>query len=89
MLDDTRQIEELKAHLLDFANSNLEKDRHNRKMYQCPYCGSGSHGGRNSDGAFSIKGNLFKCFSCNKTGDIFTLAGKIWGLDEKTDFLLW
>lgn len=87
MLDDTQQIEELKAHLLDFANSNLEKDRHNKKMYQCPYCGSGSHGGRNSDGAFSIKGNLFKCFSCNKTGDIFTLAGKIWGLDEKTGFV--
>lgn len=87
MLDDTQQIEELKTHLLDFANSYLEKDRRNKKMYQCPYCGSGSHGGRYSDGAFSIKGNIFKCFSCNKTGDIFTLAAKIWDLDEKTDFV--
>lgn len=87
MLDDTQQREELRTHLLDFANSNLEKDKRYKKMYQCPYCGSGSHGGRYSDGAFSIKGNLFKCFSCNKTGDIFTLAGKIWDLDEKSNFV--
>lgn len=87
MLDDTKQKEELRTHLLDFANSYLEKDKRYKKMYQCPYCGSGSHGGRNSDGAFSIKNNLFKCFSCNKTGDIFTLAAKIWDLDEKTNFV--
>ena len=34
MLDDTQQKEELRTHLLDFANSNLEKDKRYKKISQ-------------------------------------------------------
>ncbi len=45
-----------------------------KNMYVCPLCGSGN--GKHSTGAFSIKNGVsFKCFSCNKSGDIFDLIG--------------
>lgn len=89
MIDDTRELEELKTHLKEYADTHLQADRKaGKNMYVCPFCGSGSRGGRNSDGAFSVntKENYYKCFSCNETGDIFTLHAKLNGLDIKRDF---
>ena len=89
MYDDTRELEELKTHLKDYADNHLQADRKaGKNMYVCPFCGSGSRGGRNSDGAFSvnIKENYYKCFSCNETGNIFTLHAKLNGMDVKRDF---
>lgn len=82
---DDRQTEELKSYLLDYAESRLQKDAHNKKLYICPICGSGSRGTRDSDGAFSIKNNFFKCFSCNATGDIFNLIGVVEGITDFKD----
>ena len=74
---DNSQTEELKSHLRDYVESHLTRDKRNRKMFVCPFCGSGGKGGRNSDGAFSVKDNYYKCFSCNATGDIFNLIGQV------------
>lgn len=43
--------------------------------YICPVCGSGAHGGRNSDGALSYYPDTKKwfCHSCQQGGDIFDL----------------
>ena len=71
-IDMDATVAELKYYLTTYADRFLKKDTNNKKMYQCPFCGSGSHG-KASTGAFSIKENMFKCFSCGTTGDIFTL----------------
>lgn len=70
---------ELKKHLTDYVNRITAPDRkagHN--MYKCPLCGSGTHGGRNSDGALSVTkdGLTWRCFACGKGGDLFDLIGE-------------
>lgn len=55
-------------------------------MYVCPLCGSGT--GSHSTGAFSIKdGTSWKCFSCNKGGDIFDLIGEYEGIADHSEQL--
>lgn len=49
-------------------------------MYVCPLCNSGT--GHNKTGAFSIKGDKWKCFSCGASGDIFELYGQINNVSE-------
>lgn len=83
-----REIERLKTGLRSYVESITQPDRRaGANMYKCPLCGSGSHGGRKSDGAFSITkdGLAWKCFSCGKGGDIFTLIGLYEGLDDFKD----
>lgn len=63
--------ENLREYLQDYATANLEKSKSG--LYVCPFCGSGR--GSNHTGALSIKGNNFKCFSCNEQGSIFDLVG--------------
>ena len=65
-------LEELKTerNLRDYAERNLQKSG---KMFCCPACGSGTHGGRNSDGALSINGDLWKCFACGAGGSVIDL----------------
>lgn len=84
MIDDYKK-EELRTGLRRYVESITEPDRRaGHNMYKCPLCGSGSRGGRNSNGAFSITpdGKRWKCFSCNQGGDIFTLIGLHEGLTE-------
>lgn len=85
MIDD-RQIEELKSGLTAYVQSITQTDRRAGKgMYKCPLCGSGTHSGRNSNGAFSIKdGKAWHCFSCGKGGDIFTLIKEYEGITDFT-----
>lgn len=66
------KLEELKTerNLKDYADRNLQKSG---KMYCCPACGSGTHDGRNSDGALSLDGALWKCFSCGAGGSVIDL----------------
>ena len=73
------------APLVEYCKDHLRAD--GRGRYVCPYCNSGGHGTRGSDSAFSIKGDTFKCFSCGTTGDVFDLAGKIHGLEDKAEQL--
>lgn len=54
--------------------------------YICPLCGSGAGKNGHHTGAFSVHGNNWKCFSCDKGGDIFDLIGEyeqIAGFNER------
>lgn len=87
MIDDYK-LEELKGGLTSYVQSITSADRRaGHNMYKCPLCGSGSGTGRNSDGAFSITkdGKAWKCFSCQKGGDIFTLIALHEGLTDFKD----
>lgn len=82
--------EDLRQQLTTYVQSITEADRKaGRNMYKCPLCGSGSHGGRNSNGAFSITsdGKSWHCFSCDQGGDIYTLIGLHEGLTDFKDQL--
>ena len=52
-------------------------------LYCCPYCGSGSNGGANSDGALKYypDTNTWHCFACDKSGDNIDLERQQSGLD--------
>lgn len=65
-LDDIKTERNLK----DYAERNLQKSG---KLFCCPACGSGTHGGKNSDGALSLDKEMFKCFSCGKGGTVIDL----------------
>ena len=79
--------EELRPRLLDYISQITTPSRkagHN--MYVCPLCGSGSHGGRNSDGAFHADGERWYCHSCGRGGDVFSLYAEINHLNVSTEF---
>lgn len=65
--------------LKDFAAANLDQKG---KYFICPNCKSGTH--KNGTPAFSIdpKGERWKCFACDKGGDVYDLAGIIFNTDE-------
>ena len=81
------QLTALRTHIKEYADENLIHDRKNRKLYACPYCDSGHGTSNNSDGAFSVdmKAYRFKCFSCNRTGDLFDLIGQVEKIGNFTD----
>lgn len=57
------------------------------KTFVCPACRSGE-GPRRSP-AFSIQsdGKRWKCFACDKGGDVFDLAGIVYGTDDRHEQL--
>lgn len=65
-----KTLEELKdaRNLADYAKNNLERSRD--VFYCCPVCGSGT---RTGTGALSVKGRIWKCFSCGAGGSIVDL----------------
>ena len=71
-----------RAMLKDYAERTLEKSKNG--FYKCPFCGSGTR--PNGTGAFSVDntGEHWKCFSCNRSGDIFALIGLLKGVGEDT-----
>ena len=73
------------SNLKAYAESHLQKAKQGNK-FVCPFCNSGGNG-RNSNSAFSVKDNYFKCFSCGKDGDIFDLIGKCENINEPIDRL--
>ena len=81
---------ELKKRLPEYVSMITKPDRKaGKNMYVCPLCASGTHSGRNSNGAFSIKadGETWHCFSCQKGGDIFDLIGEYENIDSHTEQL--
>lgn len=77
--------EQLKGQLRKYVESITEPSR-GANMYVCPLCESGT--GPNGTGAFSIKDDTsWKCFSCQKGGDIFDLIGEIENLAEYNEQL--
>ena len=77
----------IRTRLADYVN-RITKPSPNagENMYKCPLCGSGTHRGRNSDGAFHVDGEVWYCHACQAGGDIFSLYGEIHHLDSETDF---
>ncbi len=87
MIDDLKK-DEIKLSLRRYVETITEPDRRaGRNMYKCPLCGSGNKSGNNHNGAFSITkdGKSWKCFSCNQSGDIFTLIGLYEGIEDFID----
>ncbi|MBR5363359.1 MAG: toprim domain-containing protein [Oscillospiraceae bacterium] len=74
------ETEILKTKLPDYLERITVKERSG--LYHCPLCGSGTHRGDRSDGAFSVfdNGTRWHCFACNQSGDLFTLIGLIEGI---------
>ncbi len=72
----------LKAKLPEYLSRITERERSG--LYHCPLCGSGTHRGRNSDGAFSVyeNGTRWHCFACGESGDLFTLIGRVEHIDS-------
>lgn len=76
--------DELKQHLTDYVESITQKSK--GKSYICPLCRSGE--GKHHTGAFNIDPKdptKWKCFSCNKSGDLFDLIGEYEHISEYTD----
>lgn len=71
--------EQLKGYLRSYVERVTKKSKSSK--YICPLCGSGN--GHNQTGAFSIKDDIsWKCFSCNRGGDILDLYGAINGATD-------
>ena len=81
--DDIKEQADLKA----FADQHLEHVPFQPNKLVCPLCESGT--GPKHTAAFSITPNekSWKCFSCGAGGDIFDLAGIIFGTDSKSEQL--
>jgi replicative DNA helicase len=79
---DAMQIEHCKEQLQRYVESITELSRGSRAHYNCPLCPSGT--GDKRTGAFSIKDNRYKCFSCGESGDIFDLIAAVEGLEPQS-----
>lgn len=79
------ELNELKSNLRSYVESITGTSKSG--LYVCPLCGSGT--GAKATGAFSINNNdvttgkktykageLWKCFSCGRSGDIFDLCAE-------------
>lgn len=79
---------EAKQFLEDYVSTHLTKSKGD--LYQCPFCGSGSRGTRDSDGAFGLypksEKTKWKCQACDHGGDIFDLVAKLEGIPESEAF---
>lgn len=79
--------DELRSRLVEYVNQVTTPSRRaGKNMFVCPLCGSGSKGGRDSDGAFHLTGERWYCHSCQRGGDIFTLYADLNQLDTIKDF---
>lgn len=75
-MDDFERVKQ-QVSLEEYAQAHLN---HVRGGLECPICESGT--GKNKTPAFKIKGERWKCFSCNNGGDVFDLAGHVHHLQE-------
>lgn len=74
----------IKDYLRDYVESITEKSKGG--AYVCPLCGSGT--GKHRSGAFNIDPKdptRWKCFACDKSGDIFDLIGQYENIPEYMD----
>lgn len=86
-MDYERAREQLKGHLREYVESITRKSK-GANMYVCPFADCRSGEGHNGTGAFSIKdGTSWKCFSCNRGGDIFDLIGEYEGIADHSEQL--
>lgn len=83
-MGDFQRVKE-QTDLKAYAEAHLTKSRGG--AYCCPICDSGNHGTASSDGALSVKDNMWKCFSCQAGGDVFDLAGAVLKTDSRQEQL--
>jgi len=77
-------FDELKPYLRRYVESITKESRGG--LYVCPFCGSGT--GVHGTGAFSIDRNdptRWKCFSCERSGDIYDLIGEYENIPERAE----
>ncbi|HFU3700150.1 TPA: DnaB-like helicase C-terminal domain-containing protein, partial [Streptococcus suis] len=75
-------------HLKDYVDEiSVHSKKGDRESYICPLCGSGN--GKNKTGAFFINktGLRWKCFACDKSGDLLDLIGYVEGIEDFNDQL--
>lgn len=68
----------LLTHFPDYIHSVLRRDERNKNFYQCPFCGSGTHG-THSTGALAVdftKKTWF-CHACGESGGMLQLCMKL------------
>lgn len=83
------ELEELRGHLREYVESITEPSpKAGRDFYVCPFddCHSGT--GPKATGAFVLYdcGAKWKCFACDRGGDLFDLMAGMENLDVKRDF---
>ena len=68
----------LLEHFPEYINSALRRDEKNKNFYQCPFCGSGTHGAR-STGALSVDfaKKTWYCHACGESGGMLQLCMKL------------
>lgn len=81
IMGDFERVKEA-VNLKEYAAAHLEPARGG---HVCPVCDSGT--GPNKTPAFSVKGDKWKCFSCDAGGDVFDLAGAIHRTEDKAEQL--
>lgn len=73
--------------LESYILSVTQRSKHERNKYNCPFCGSGTK--QNGTGALSINkrggGIRWKCFSCQRKGDIYDFAGYRHNTEDKIE----
>lgn len=80
-LSEREQQQDFIRHKLEeYVESISPRDPVKKQFYRCPFCGDEEHN-NSTAGAFSIAADKirWKCFSCNKSGDIFDLIGYQYG----------
>lgn len=73
------QLQVIRERLPEYVGSVTSRSRNG--FWVCPLCGSGT--GPNRSGAFRVRGDRWKCFSCGRGGDVFDLVGEI---EQMPDF---
>lgn len=73
-------LKELLPEYLDYLVSKGEIEERGEGFYTCPFCDSGNK--QKNTAAFHVNGTRYKCFACNKGGDIFDLVGHMEELEN-------
>lgn len=76
--------------LENYILSATQRSKHERNKYNCPFCGSGTK--KNGTGALSINkrdggGKRWRCFACQRHGDIFDFAGYLHNTEDRYEQL--
>lgn len=78
------ELKELLPDYMELLEGQGKTENRGNDYWTCPFCGSGDN--VHHTAAFHINGTRYKCFSCDKGGDIFDLVGYMEGL-SKGDFI--
>lgn len=78
------ELKELLPDYMELLEGQEKIENRGNDYWTCPFCNSGNK--QHNTAAFHINGTRYKCFSCDKGGDIFDLVGYMERL-PKGDFI--